>query len=501
MRRSGQWRWQILAGGSLLVVVVILFGPPAMHMAGTWLSDHDEREVLPAGFIDDASRMNATPVQEVWSVPESREDAERQLVELLRRADQRSLPVSIAGARHSMGGHVIAEDGIVIDMLPFDDMALDVETDILHVQSGATWDRIIEYLDRYGMSVGVMQSNNSFSVGGSLSVNCHGWQYGRPPIASTVRSFRLMRADGSIVTCSREENRELFSLVLGGYGLFGIILDVQLEVVPNVRLQLEQFVVPIDNALGLFEQSIEEHPGASMVYARLNIIPEEFLEEAIVSIFRAQEGDIPALTDPYMIALRRVLFRGSAESDYGKELRWAAETKLQPLLTSAVFSRNQLLNEGVETFQNRSASSTDILHEYFIPRDGIDAFLEELRRIVPLHDGNLLNVTVRSVDADEDTFLRYADGHMFAFVMLFQQPRTNEGEEAMRAMTREMIEASLAVDGCYYLPYRLHATKDQFHRAYPMGREFFERKRDYDPGNRFQNRFHERYGDRHRERD
>jgi len=494
MRRSGQWRWWILAGGCLLVVV-ILVGPPVLHMAGTWLSDRDEREVLPAGFIDDASRMNATPVQEIWTVPGARDEAEHQLVDLLRRADAQGLPVSIAGARHSMGGHVIAEDGIVIDMLPFDGMELDEKTDILHVQSGATWDRIIEYLDRYGMSVGVMQSNNSFSIGGSLSVNCHGWQYGRPPIASTVRSFRLMRADGSIVTCSREENTELFSLVLGGYGLFGIILDVQLDVVPNERLQLEQFVVPIENALEQFEQSIDAHPGASMVYARLNIIPDEFLEEAIVSIFRAQEGEIPGLTDPDMIALRRVLFRGSAESNYGKELRWEAETKLQPLLSSAVFSRNQLLNEGVETFQNRSSSSTDILHEYFIPREGIDAFLAELRRIVPLHDGNLLNVTVRSVDADEDTFLRYADGHMFAFVMLFQQPRTNEGDEAMRTMTQEMIEAALAVDGCYYLPYRLHATKDQFQRAYPMGGEFFDRKRYYDPGNRFQNRFHDRYGD------
>ena len=85
-----------------------------------------------------------------------------------------------------------------------------------------------------------MQSNNAFSVGGSLSVNCHGWQFDRPPIASTVESFRLMQADGTIVRCSRKENQELFSLALGGYGLFGIILDAELRVVPNERYRLEQ---------------------------------------------------------------------------------------------------------------------------------------------------------------------------------------------------------------------------------------------------------------------
>ena len=116
-----------------------------------------------------------------------------------------------------MGGHTLYPGGIAIDTLPFSDMELDEENDILHVQAGAIWKDIIEYLDSRGRSVAIMQSNNSFSVGGSISVNCHGWQYDRPPISSTVESFRLMKADGTIVRCSRQDNAELFSLVLGGY--------------------------------------------------------------------------------------------------------------------------------------------------------------------------------------------------------------------------------------------------------------------------------------------
>src|SRR5207237_10295442 len=134
--------------------------------------------------------------------------------------------------------------GIVINMLPFKGMTLDEHNDLLHVQAGAKWADVIPYLDQRGRSVEVMQSDNSFSVGGSLSVNCHGWQFGRPPIASTVESFRLMKADGAIVRCSRTENRELFSLVLGGYGLFGIILDADLRVVADEALRLEQYRLP-----------------------------------------------------------------------------------------------------------------------------------------------------------------------------------------------------------------------------------------------------------------
>jgi len=306
-----------------------------------------------------------------------------------------------------------------------------------------------------------------------------------------------MKADGTIVRCSRQKNTELFSLALGGYGLFGIILDVDLHVVPNQRYRIEQIVVPVDQALETFEKQIKSKPDVVMVYARLGIVPDHFLKAVIINVLYrdpSPDGRLPELSEPGMVSLRRSMFRGSAGSDYGKQLRWEAETKLQPHLKDSHFSRNQLLNEGVEVFQNRSAESTDILHEYFVPRDGITSFVEELRRIIPAHQGDLLNVTVRYVDTDTDTFLRFADQPMFALVMLFNQRTTAAGDAQMQAMTQEMIDAVLASGGRYYLPYRLHATLEQFRRAYPQADAFFSLKRKYDPDELFQNQFYLKYG-------
>ena len=85
-----------------------------------------------------------------------------------------------------------------------------------------------------------------------------------------------MKANGTIVRCSRHENAELFSLALGGFGLFGIILDVDLHVVPNERYRIEQIVVPVDQALAMFEKQIKSNPDVAMVYARLGIVPDHF---------------------------------------------------------------------------------------------------------------------------------------------------------------------------------------------------------------------------------
>ena len=491
--KKRRWLWISLAAGFVLLVLAL--GRPMIHLIRVTWKDSDQTEKLPPGYVDDVSRMNKTQVSEVWEIPADSHAAEQQLRELLRKAQAAGLPVSIAGARHSMGGHTIYPGGITINMLPFNSMQLDEGKNILHVQAGARWSEIIPFLDKSGRSIGVMQSDNSFTVGGSLSVNCHGWQYGRPPIASTVESFRLMNADGTIVRCSRQENKELFSLALGGYGLFGIILDVDLRLVPNECLRLEQYVVPVDGALESFERKILERPGVSMVYARLNIAHDKLFQEVIINMFYpAHGGDIPGLAEPGSLTLRRAVFRGSAESEYGKTLRWEAEAKIQPLLAGKTFSRNQLLNESVEWYLNRSANSTDILHEYFIPRAGASGFLLELRTIIPKHGGDLLNVTVREVNTDNDTFLRYADQPMIAFVMFFNQSRTAAADSLMQIMTQEMIEAAIKHGGRYYLPYRRHATVAQLNRAYPQARAFFDLKRQYDPHEIFQNQFYVTYG-------
>jgi len=488
-------RKRLLTGLFLFVAVIGAFlARPSWHILTTILNDENHIEERAPGFTNDASRLNKTPIAEFWQIPVESDQPVKQLTELLERARSEGKRVSIAGARHSMGGHTIYPGGIVIDTLPWNQMKLNEEKTLLTVQSGAVWADILDYLEPLGCSVAVMQSNNSFTVGGSISVNCHGWQFGRPPIASTVESFRMMTADGTLLRCSRTENEELFSLALGGYGLFGIILDVELRIVPNQRYRLQQRMVPVAEAIETFEKKVRTLPDVEMVYARMNVVPDSFLMDVIINAHIQEEGEIPKLTEPGMQRLKRAVFRGSARNDYGKKLRWDAETKIQPLLAGEVFSRNQLLNDGVNLYQNRSAENTDILHEYFIPEKHLVGFVQSMREIIPKHNGNLLNVTVRSVRTDHDTFLRYAKQPLIAFVLLFVQEKNTAAEKRMQTMARELIDAALQRDGCYYLPYRLHATLEQFQAAYPMAPEFFERKRFYDPDELFQNEFYLKYG-------
>jgi FAD/FMN-containing dehydrogenase len=492
-------RWRRLALSLPVVVVLGCLGRPTYLWVKAWLDDKPVADDVPAGFADDASRLNRTRVAEVHTVPADPVEAESQLRDLLQRARTQRLAVAIAGARHSMGGHTMYPDGIVLNMLPFNHMELDPGRRLLHVGAGARWSEIIPYLDARGFSVAVMQSNNNFSVGGSISVNCHGWQHDCPPIASTVESLRLMKADGSVVRCSRSQDADLFALVLGGYGLFGVILDVDLRVVPNERYRPDADVVPADHYVKRFAEKVKGAADIGMAYGRLCVVPGDktFLREAILTVFRqapCKTEEIPALHSAGYASVRREVYRAQIDSQAGKEVRWNTEKTFSKQMTRKHFSRNQLLNEPAEVYREQNADRTDILHEYFIPPPSVPAFLDSARAIIPKHRGDLLNVTIRNVLEDRDVFLRYADQEMFAFVMLFNQLRTPAADSQMEEMTRELIDVALACGGRYYLPYRLHATRAQLAQAYPQAASFFERKRRWDPDEVFQNQFYLKYG-------
>ena len=194
-----------------------------------------------------------------------------------------------------------------------------------------------------------------------------------------------------------------------------------------------------------------------------------------------------------MVTLSRKVFRAQIGSDSAKRARWYAETVAAPKTSSGIASRNRLLNEPVANLADPDRSRTDILHEYFLPAEGLETFLAACRTIIPASRQDLLNVTLRYVAEDRTSVLAYARGTRVAAVMLFSQRMTRADDEDMAAMTRGLIDAALDAGGSFYLPYRLHARRDQVARAYPRLEEFVTRKRQVDPGLLFQNTMWARY--------
>lgn len=455
------------------------------------------------GTLNDASCLNRTPVYGVIEVREV-EDIRR----ALNFARENGLKVSIAGVKHSMGGHAFAKQAIVLDMTMFNKMSLDEKKKLLTVQSGATWHDIQSFLHPR-FAVKAMQSTDIFTVGGSISVNAHGMDHHAGSVGKTVRSMRVMLADGSIRNLSRTENPRLFHMVVGGYGLFGVVLDAEIEVTDNVVYRSERRILDYKDFLSVFNDEILPNKSYGLMYGHLSTAPQSFLHEMILYTYKDVDhsaAGTPPLGEVSAVKLRRLLFNLSKQGVLSMRLKWFAETYIEPRMESCPVTRNQALGEGeaclvsrnhpmhdsVKYLKNDHTGETDILQEYFIPRTQFIAFVDGMRHILKNNGANLLNASVRVVHK-EDNLLNYAPTDMFALALYLNQTTDKEGNERMGKLTRDLIDLTSDLGGRFFLPYQLHYTGEQLQRSYPEIKGFFDAKKQYDPAVVFTNTFYEKY--------
>lgn len=456
------------------------------------------------GTINDVSCLDRTPVYGIVKIT-SVDDIKN----ALQFARENKLKVSMAGVKHSMGGQAFYKNNLVLDMKGFNKMQLNEAEKTINVQSGATWHDIQSTLHpKY--AVKAMQSTDIFTVGGSISVNAHGMDHLAGSVGSSIRSMRVMLADGSVVNVSTEENAELFNLVVGGYGLFGVILDVDLEIVNNDIYQTERQIVSYRDFPEIFENEILSNPDLGLFYGHLSTAQGSLLDEMIFYKYTKMDigdAEVPPLGEVSSIKLRRFVFNFSKLGTLPMNLKWYLEKNIEPMLESCTVvprtqamgdgeacfvSRNEPMHDSVEYIRNNLPNETDILHEYFIPREQFIPFVDGLRKIVQDYDVNLLNASVRVIHP-EHNFLNYAPGEMYSIVLYINQPTTPEGNEKMGIVTRELIDLTTDLSGRFFLPYQLHYTPDQLRRSYPMISDFFAAKKTYDPDGLFTNTFYEKY--------
>lgn len=414
------------------------------------------------------------------------------IVKAIEKARLEKRNITIAGRRHSMGGQTLLTDSIHLDMLGFDRVIYNPQTKTLTAQAGATWKKIQVILDQNGRSIRVMQSDNIFTVGGSVSVNVHGWQVGDPPIGSTIHAMTVITADGKVRRIAPDEEQALFRAVIGGYGMYGVIVDVELKTTENTNLIFQsQFMKPKDLA-HRFEEHVTNNPRAELAYARLSVDQSSLFEEAGLFWYERTQnsGVLHPIKPENLIAVKRAIFRVSQYSNVGKKVRWSAEKLYaDKLRRSGPLSRNNAMNTDIHILWPLYGRSKDVLQEYFVPKQHLSLFIEAFKKCLEKHRVNILNVTVREVRRDTLSALPYASQNVFGLVCLFSQKQTKEDEERMEKFTQDAIDVVIALEGTFYLPYRLHYKKEQLLGAYPHLAEWIQLKKTWDPEGVFNSKF------------
>ncbi len=231
--------------------------------------DSNYSKIIPNKRLNDVTQINSIHANHIIK-PVSVE-------EISRAITTTSGPISIGGGKFSMGGQTAFENSLHIDMRSFNNVLdLDTLNKTITVQPGITWRDIQTVIDPYNLSIKIMQTYANFTVGGSVSVNCHGRYIGHGPIISSVLGLKIVNAYGETMVASRTQNQDIFNAVVGGYGGIGVIVEVTLQLADNVKVERKFKKIKIEDYNTFFNQNIKNNN--AVVFQNGDLYPPKYDE-------------------------------------------------------------------------------------------------------------------------------------------------------------------------------------------------------------------------------
>ncbi len=430
------------------------------------------------------------------------------LQEVLRGARSEGRAVSIAATKHAMGGQQFGSDTILIDARELNEVLdFDSERGEIEVGAGIQWPELIKYLLREQRGEerqwGIIQKQTGadrLSLGGALAANAHGRGLRYKPIVDDVASFTLVDANGETRRCSRTENKELFQLAIGGYGLFGIIASVRLRL--SRRRKIERVVEVIDTGelAARFEERIEKGFLYGDFQYSTDLNSDTGLRKGVFSCYRPVPDSTPIpekqakLLEKDWVELIRLAHvdRGQVFTRYSEyylstagQIYWSDTHQM----SAYIEDYHEKLSGRLDALQN----GTEMITEIYVRRPALGDFLEDVRADFLENDVNLIYGTIRLIEKDDETFLPWAKERYASIIFNLHVRHDADGLRKAKEDFRRLIDRGIQYGGSYFLTYHRWATREQVLKCYLQFPAFLRLKKKYDPEARFQSEWYRHY--------
>lgn len=206
------------------------------------------------------------------------------VISIIKRNNEKTerKKICIAGGKFSHGGQTMLDNSIYIDTINLNKIKK-IGSKLVCVESGVIWNDLIKFLDNFQLSVAEMQSYANFSIGGSISVNCHGRGNKYGTLSDTIVSMKIIDYSGKLIKCSRRKNCNLFKAIIGGYGGIGVIVSATLIVVNNCKIIRKVVTTPTNMLITELNKNVNDK---KLEFYNATIYPNNENEIVHVSFLR-----------------------------------------------------------------------------------------------------------------------------------------------------------------------------------------------------------------------
>ncbi|MEO8102820.1 MAG: FAD-binding oxidoreductase [Betaproteobacteria bacterium] len=455
------------------------------------------------------SQLNATAVARV-----ERPRTLAELQAIVVRVRDEGGHISVAGGRHAMGGQQFSPGSTHIDMTALDRvLGTDPVRGLLHIEAGADWPKIIAASHQMeispGKSWGIRQKQtgvDAVTLGGSIAANAHGRGLLMQPMGDDIEGLTLVNAAGEVRVCSRDQNAELFSLVIGGYGMFGIIYAATLRLAPRQRVKRLVDVIDLDDAMHAVYRRADE--GCLFGDFQFVIEPQDegFLRRGVFACYKPSDADeepsaaaADLAPDAWLKLLKlahddkRTAFRLYSQHYLNTDGNHYWSDTMQ--LSTYIPSYADFLESTRAAPDATAVKETLVIGEHYVPRDQLLAFMQQAREVFRSLGSEVIYGTIRAIMRDTVSFLPWAKDDFACVIFNVRTPHTHAGTQNTADTFRALIDASSELGGSFFLTYHRYASAIQVEACYPRFRQWLAMKKRHDPDELFCSSWYKHYRD------
>lgn len=218
----------------------------------------------PTSALTSLSQLPLTPHEGWGRYPRLRARAaypkrDAELTPLLEAARAEGISALPFGLGRSYGDAALLEGGLALHTRGLREvLSFDPSTGWARCEAGVSIDDLIRRFAPEGFFPPVVPGTKFVTLGGALANDIHGKNHHQDgTLADHVRSVELLTASGEVVVCDAHHTPELFWATVGGLGLTGVILRLEVRLAPIEGVGIEMESIRVRDLDHFFEVSAE----------------------------------------------------------------------------------------------------------------------------------------------------------------------------------------------------------------------------------------------------
>ncbi len=291
----------------------------------------------------------------------------------------------VLGTRHCFNTIADSKDNLVCSRDFNQVVSIDTKAHTVTVEGGIKYGELAPYLQQHGFALHNLASLPHISVAGSITTATHGSGIKNGNLASAVLGLEIVRADGSVVHLSREQDSEKFKAAVVGLGALGFITKVTLAIQPTYDVAQNVF-------LGLPMSQLKEH--------FVDIMSAGYS----VSLFHDWKGD--RISEVWIKSRIGTDKLQSQPEFYGAK---AATKSLHPIMDHSAESSTEQMGIPGPWFERlphfkmgfTPSSGKELQTEYFVPIGRAVEAIEAVSRLGKQINPHLFITEIRTIAADD----------------------------------------------------------------------------------------------------